>query len=1178
MFHIYPPPRNPENSRTTGVSDVDFSQSSTPVQTLSTPENAKASGALDFKANESKEIEIDGKTYILKNKQNSAQSLSYIIEDSGKVTFISSYFTIEGKDKDVAYDLEIQGVYNSITTGNKDDTIFCSIDEVTGGGNSIYGGAGNDTITSNGRSSNIYGAEGDDTITISQSDARIYGGSGNDTFYSSGINNIIYGGDGDDSFTQNGSSSRLKFYGEGGNDEFSILSSNSGNTTIDGGEGTNRVLVDNGYNTIKVNVENPNAYSVNFSANETKDILINGIKYTVQNISSGNQTFIYRIDGNTIEFLSSNFHITGEKEKAHDVKLSGSNCQFTGGNLADKIVNNNSSNTIYAGAGNDTIDGNQAAAKIYGEDGDDVISNRCSYFYTGSVIDGGNGNDILNIENTSSQNSNNTYYTIKGGAGDDTFNLKGSNILVEGNDGDDIFNVISGTNCMIMGGSGKNTIQDNGTDTSFSNMSNATSNLTELKFSSKNETKTVTIGGKQYTITNQSEDGDKTLAYFYNEATGEITFTGNEFEIRGSENQQHNLIINGEYNTVYGGKQEDKINIKGIMNKIYAGAGNDTVIHNGWLSNDIYGEEGNDEIILNYRNDAIVDGGEGDDTITLKEKARALNITDSEGDDTYNIYGINAIVNGSLGNNIFNITGDNNVINGGSGNDSFTVTGSGNSIRGAGGDDYNIILGSNNNIDGGTGLNYYVDSGSNNTYSNVSPDPNSQTIVFVTQNQTEEIILNGKKYTFINTNHDGTSPASNKVTYVYNPNTGEMNIIGSNITLICDDSSSNDIKLYGDNNVIQGGSKNDTISVESGSGNYIHGNDGNDNIIMNSDNNHLFGNSGNDSIIVNGSNGTNEIDAGDGNDTITINSDNNTAISTGSGNDTLNINGDGNKNIAGTGSEKINISGSNNEITTSDENNNIRVSGSDNTVTSGTGSDEIVVSGTGNALNDNGGDNKINISGNDNSLQAGSGSDSITIKGDNNTANAGDGDDTITVSGNENIMTGQGGDDSFIVNGGQENNLDGNDGYNTMLNYGINTIYQNVHDITPDGVRFQIGANSDAASSITIDTSLYIGEFTIDFSSTDSAAEAIETVDALMEKLQSKLAQFGAAINRLNSALESQTTQIQNLTASRSTIMDADIAQESADYVKNQILQQTSSTLLAQSQNLHSSIVLSLIQ
>ena len=625
---------------------------------MSTPENAKASGALDFKANESKEIEIDGKTYILKNKQNSAQSLSYIIEDSGKVTFISSYFTIEGKDKDVAYDLEIQGMYNTITTGNKDDTIFCSMDEDTGRANTINAGAGNDTITSNGGSSNIYGAEGDDTITISQNNARIYGGSGNDTFYSSGANTIIYGGDGDDSFTHNRSStSTVRFYGEGGNDKFSILSSTSRNSTIDGGEGTNRVLVDNGENTIKVNVENPNAYSVNFSANETKDILINGIKYTVQNTSSGNQTFIYRIDGNTIEFLSNMFYITGEKEKAHDVKLSGSGIRFTGGNLADKIENNANANTIYAGAGNDTIDGNQVAAKIYGEDGDDVISNISSYFYSGSVIDGGNGNDILNIENTSSQNSNMTYYTIKGGGGDDTFNLKGSNILVEGNDGDDIFNVISGTNCMIMGGSGKNTIQDNGTDTLFSNMSNATSNLTELKFSSKNETKTVTIGGKQYTITNQSEDGDKTLAYFYNEATGEITFTGNEFEIRGSENQQHNLIINGEYNTVYGGKQEDKINIKGIKNKIYAGAGNDTVIHNGWLSNDIYGEEGNDEIILNYRNDAIVDGGEGDDTITLKENARALNITDSEGDDTYNIYGINAIVNGSLGNNTFNITG-----------------------------------------------------------------------------------------------------------------------------------------------------------------------------------------------------------------------------------------------------------------------------------------------------------------------------------------------------------------------------------------------------------------------------------------------------------------------------------------------------------------------------------------
>ena len=130
----------------------------------------------------------------------------------------------------------------------------------------------------------------------------------------------------------------------------------------------------------------------------------------------------------------------------------------------------------------------------------------------------------------------------------------------------------------------------------------------------------------------------------------------------------------------------------------------------------------------------------------------------------------------------------------------------------------------------------------------------------------------------------------------------------------------------------------------------------------------------------------------------------------------------------------------------------------------------------------------------------------------------------------------------------------------------------------PGAVRLQIGSNSLATSAIYVDTSFDLGTFDIDFSSADSCAAAIDDIDEVLSRINTKRSEFGAAINRLNSILESQTTTIQNYTAAKSTIMDSDIATESADYVKNQILQQTSSTLLAQSQNLHASIVLSLIE
>ena len=129
-----------------------------------------------------------------------------------------------------------------------------------------------------------------------------------------------------------------------------------------------------------------------------------------------------------------------------------------------------------------------------------------------------------------------------------------------------------------------------------------------------------------------------------------------------------------------------------------------------------------------------------------------------------------------------------------------------------------------------------------------------------------------------------------------------------------------------------------------------------------------------------------------------------------------------------------------------------------------------------------------------------------------------------------------------------------------------------------NNIRLQIGSDSSENSAIFIDTSFSLDDFFVDFFSQDSCAEAIDDIDSVLEQINSKRAEIGAAVNRINSILESQTTTIQNYTAAKSTIMDADIATESADFVKSQILQQTSSALLAQSQNIHSSIVLSLIQ
>ena len=66
-----------------------------------------------------------------------------------------------------------------------------------------------------------------------------------------------------------------------------------------------------------------------------------------------------------------------------------------------------------------------------------------------------------------------------------------------------------------------------------------------------------------------------------------------------------------------------------------------------------------------------------------------------------------------------------------------------------------------------------------------------------------------------------------------------------------------------------------------------------------------------------------------------------------------------------------------------------------------------------------------------------------------------------------------------------------------------------------------------------------------------------------MDTLSAKATELGAVSNRLDSALESTSVAMENLTSSLSTIRDADVATESSNYIKAQILQQAAATLLA---------------
>ena len=135
--------------------------------------------------------------------------------------------------------------------------------------------------------------------------------------------------------------------------------------------------------------------------------------------------------------------------------------------------------------------------------------------------------------------------------------------------------------------------------------------------------------------------------------------------------------------------------------------------------------------------------------------------------------------------------------------------------------------------------------------------------------------------------------------------------------------------------------------------------------------------------------------------------------------------------------------------------------------------------------------------------------------------------------------------------------------------------------ITND-LRLQVGTDSDAAAnSISITKDVFASkdaeELGLDptnistaFATATAAADYLEVVDTAIKNINTSKATIGAIQNRLEAASDSLTTTIENATAAASTIMDADIAEVTAEFTKQQILLQTSSALLLQANSMPS--------
>jgi flagellin len=99
----------------------------------------------------------------------------------------------------------------------------------------------------------------------------------------------------------------------------------------------------------------------------------------------------------------------------------------------------------------------------------------------------------------------------------------------------------------------------------------------------------------------------------------------------------------------------------------------------------------------------------------------------------------------------------------------------------------------------------------------------------------------------------------------------------------------------------------------------------------------------------------------------------------------------------------------------------------------------------------------------------------------------------------------------------------------------------------------------------------------ISLSTPDRANMAISRVDSALNQVSKQRADLGAYQNRLEYAVEGLAMGAENLQAAESRIRDTDMAKEMLDFVKNQILVQSSTAMLAQA-NQKGQTVLQLFQ
>ena len=111
-------------------------------------------------------------------------------------------------------------------------------------------------------------------------------------------------------------------------------------------------------------------------------------------------------------------------------------------------------------------------------------------------------------------------------------------------------------------------------------------------------------------------------------------------------------------------------------------------------------------------------------------------------------------------------------------------------------------------------------------------------------------------------------------------------------------------------------------------------------------------------------------------------------------------------------------------------------------------------------------------------------------------------------------------------------------------------------------------AVTSASTAITAGSSTLKKVSELDITTFTKATEALKTVDSAIAFISGARASLGALQSRFETAINNLQVSSENLAASRSRILDADFAQETANLSRAQILQQAGTAMVAQANQL----------